>query len=251
MAIKKEKNFIENKENKIQLSKEGANELNKNQKVNAENINQILDKHFMKLELIKFNLFGEDFENYGNIVLNGQTYYPYKLNLDYLANQSNDIAERDSNVNLDIIKSLQKAEKIENNKEYMKKNRNIGETNKRFVNTNYKKMFKNKSCENIKSKNIKLPKIKNNIKVTRTNLKYFLERNYFEPNTIENKNNFIMKKKIFLDRYKNAQIITNKLNNLESNIKNIEKGIINDYKINEVKIPQFKYRYKYLESKFN
>ena len=149
MALRKEKNIIESKENKIQSSKEAINELNKNQKVNAENINLILDKHFMKLELIKFNLFGEDFENYGNIVLNGQTYYPYKLNLDYLANQSNDIAERDSNVNLDILKSLQKAEKIENNKEYMQKNRSIKETHKKFLNTHYKKMFKNKSCENI------------------------------------------------------------------------------------------------------
>jgi len=251
MALKKERIIIDNKENKIQSSKEGTNEFNQNQKVNAENINLILDKHFMKLELIKFNLFGEDFENYGNIVLNGQTYYPYKLNLDYLANQSNDIAERDSNVNLDILKSLQKAEKIENNKEYIQKNRVLKEANKKFLNSNYKRMFKNKSCQNIKSKNIKLPKIKSKINVTRTNIKYFLERDYFEPNTIENKNNFIMKKKIFLDRYRNAQIITNKLNNLESNIKNIEKGIISDYKINEVKIPQFKYRYKYLESKFN
>ena len=251
MALKKERNIIDNKENKIQSSKEGKNEFNQNQKVNAENINLILDKHFMKLELIKFNLFGEDFENYGNIVLNGQTYYPYKLNLDYLANQSNDIAERDSNVNLDILKSLQKAEKIENNKEYIQKNRVIKEANKKFLNPNYKRMFKNKSCQNINSKNIKLPKIKSKINVTRTNIKYFLERNYFEPNTIENKNNFIIKKKIFLDRYRNAQILANKLNNLELNIKNIEKGIINDYKINEVKIPQFKYRYKYLESKFN
>jgi len=152
---------------------------------------------------------------------------------------------------LDILKSLQKAEKIENNKEYIQKNRVIKEANKKFLNTNYKRMFKNKSCQNINSKNIKLPKIKSKINVTRTNIKYFLERNYFEPNTIENKNNFIMKKKIFLDRYRNAQILANKLNNLELNIKNIEKGIINDYKINEVKIPQFKYRYKYLESKFN
>ena len=148
MALKKERNIIDNKENKIQSSKEGKNEFNQNQKVNAENINLILDKHFMKLELIKFNLFGEDFENYGNIVLNGQTYYPYKLNLDYLANQSNDIAERDSNVNLDILKSLQKAEKIENNKEYIQKNRVIKEANKKFLNTNYKRMFKNKSCQN-------------------------------------------------------------------------------------------------------
>ena len=251
MALKKERIIIDNKENKIQSSKEGTNEFNQNQKVNAENINLILDKHFMKLELIKFNLFGEDFENYGNIVLNGQTYYPYKLNLDYLANQSNDIAERDSNVNLDILKSLQKAEKIENNKEYIQKNRVLKEANKKFLNSNYKRMFKNKSCQNINSKNIKLPKIKSKINVTRTNIKYFLERDYFEPNTIENKNNFIMKKKIFLDRYRNAQILANKLNNLELNIKNIEKGIISDYKINEVKIPQFKYRYKYLESKFN
>ena len=228
-VFKKGKNTLETKENKFQFSKEGINELNKNLKVNAENINLILDNHFMKLELIKFNLFGEDFENYGNIVLNGQTYYPYKLNLDYLANQSNDIAERDSNLNLDILKSLQKAEKREN--ENIQKSRAIKERNKKFLNTNYKKMFKNKSCENINSKNIKLPNIKNKINITRTNIKYFLERNYFEPNTIENKNNFIMKKKIFLDRHRNAQIITNKLKNLESNIKNIEKGIINDYKI--------------------
>lgn len=252
--IKNQKNNLINQKN---LFDEAMNEINKNkgQKniVNAENINRILDKHFMKLELIKFNMFGEDFENYGNIVVEGQTYYPHKLNLDYLVNQINDMAQEDSNVNLEILNSLKNAEKAKNNNEIMKRNTSMIEIPKKFgLNTNYKKIFKNRSCENMdpKGKTMKLPRIQNKLNITSTNFKFFLQRNCFETNTRQNRRNFLMKKNNFLKRYGEAKKITKKLNKLEHSMKNIENQIINDCKTNEEKIPQFRYRYKYLQSKF-
>ena len=256
MSLKKKKNFP--KDNKTTLFDEAMNEFSKNKSkknpITAENINLILDRHFMKLELIKFNLFGEDFENYGNLVINGQTYYPYKLNLDYLANQSKDIAQDDLNINMEILNSLKKAEipkmdlKKRKNKSIRGRSKNIG------LNTNYKKMFRNKSCENINSNKkgeFKLPKIKNRLNFTRNNMKYFLQQNFFETMTTKNKKYFEMKKNNFLKRHGEAQGIKRKLNILEKRMKNIDNEIINDCRINEIKIPQFQYRYKYLESKFN
>ena len=257
MSCKKRSTYLL-EQKKISLFDEAMNEFckNKNRKnpINAENINLILDRHFMKLELIKFNLFGEDFENYGNLVYNGQTYYPYKLNLDYLANQSKDIAQQDLNINMEILNSLKKAENSENRKKI--KNKSIRERNKKFGNTYIKKLFKNKSCKNINNKNanMKLPIIKNNLNnlnITRSNMRFFLQKNCFETLTSQNKRNFEMKKNNFLKRHREAQGHKRKLNNLENKIKNIDNKIINDCQVNESKIPQFQYRYKYLESKFN
>ena len=255
MSLKKKKKL---KDNKTTLFDEAMNEFSKNKTkknpITAENINLILDRHFMKLELIKFNLFGEDFENYGNLEINGQTYYPYKLNLDYLANQSKDIAQQDLNINMEILNSLKKAETskidIKNRKNKSKKEKSI----KIGFNTSYKKMFRNRSSENInssKKSEFKLPKIKNKFNYTRNNMKYFLQQNFFETLTSKNKKNFEMKKNNFLKRHDEAQGIKRKLNILEKTMKNIDKEIINDCRINEIKIPQFQYRYKYLESKFN
>lgn len=255
MQLKKKKNFFV--EQKASLFDEAMNEFSKNKNkknpINAENINQILDRHFMKLELIKFNLFGEDFENYGNLVINGQTYYPYKLNLDYLANQSKDIAQQDLNVNMEILNSLKKAENLKNNNTDKIRNKTKNEKTKKILSTNYKKMFKNKSCENIDTKNatMKLPKIKNKFNVTSTNMRLFLQRNYFQTMTSQNRKNFEMKKNNFLKRHGEAQGIKKKLNVLEKTIKNIDKEIVDAYLINEAKIPQFQFRYKYLQSKFN
>ena len=239
MSTKKKKN---NHENKTSLFDEAMNEFSKvkNRKnpINAENINLILDRHFMKLELIKFNLFGEDFENYGNIVINGQTYYPHKLNLDYLANQSKDIAQKDLNINMEILNSLKKAE-IPSNLE-QSRNKSIKKRAKKFgLNTQYKKMFKNKSCENINSNNNKNKK------------ESIIEKNFFETLTKENKKNYEMKRNNFLKRHWKTQGLKRKLKSLEKNSKIIDNEIINDCLINESKIPQFQYRYKYLESKFN
>lgn len=238
---------------KISLFDQAMNEFSKNKNkknpINAENINLILDRHFMKLELIKFNLFGEDFENYGNLVFNGQTYYPYKLNLDYLANQSKDIAQQDLNINMEILNSLKKAENPKNNENSIKGKKERAK--KIGLNTNYKKMFRNNSCRDIKNSDIKLPKIQKSFNITRNNAKFFLQRNCFETLTSQNKKNFKMKKHNFLKRHWEAQGLKKQLNKLQNSIKNIDNKIINDCKINESKIPQFQYRYKYLESKFN
>ena len=255
MSLKKRCEYIL-EQKKISLFDQAMNEFSKNKNrknpINAENINLILDRHFMKLELIKFNLFGEDFENYGNIVFNGQTYYPYKLNLDYLANQSKNIAQEDLNINMEILNSLKKAENPKNSKSKSKR-KGKKETQKIGINTNYKNMFRNRSCEHIygKNKNIKLPKIKNSFNITRSNVKFFLQKDCFETLTSQNKKNFEMKKHNFLKRHWEAQGLKRRLNNLENTIKNIDNEIKNECQVNESKIPQFQYRYKYLESKFN
>ena len=125
----------------------------------AENINLILDRHFLTLELIKFNLFGEDFENYGNIELNGQTYYPYKLNLDYLAKQQNEDIKYDYNIDVDILNSLKKADDIN---ELNLKNL----TNRKSITTSeYNKLVKNKSMEDIRTNKKDKKKINDKIKL--------------------------------------------------------------------------------------
>ena len=256
MTSKKRSEYIL-EQKKISLFDQAMNEFSKNKNkknpINAENINLILDRHFMKLELIKFNLFGEDFENYGNLVFNGQTYYPYKLNLDYLTSQSKNIAQEDLNINMEILNSLKKAENPKNKKNNSKRKSLKERTKKIGLNTNYKKMFRNRSCEDIycKNKNTKLPKINNNFNITRSNIKFFLQRNCFETLTSQNKKNFEMKKNNFLKRHWEAQGLKRRLNKLENTIKNIDNEIKNDCQVNESKIPQFQYRYKYLESKFN
>jgi hypothetical protein len=259
MQTKKKKNYFV--EQKYTLFDEAMNEFSKNKNkknpINAENINQILDRHFMKLDLIKFNLFGEDFENYGNLVINGQTYYPCKLNLDYLANQSKDIAQEDLNVNMEILDSLKKAEipKLDNNRNCssMKNRKTTSEKSKLLYRNIPKIILKNKSCENIESKNgiIKLPKLKKKNNIRSPNKKFFLQNNFYQTMTSQNRKNFINKRKYFIKRHGDAQGLKKKLDVIERSIKNIDKEIVNNGLINEEKIPQFQYRYKYLESKFN
>ena len=119
----------------------------KNGGMTAENINQILDRYFLALELIKFHLFGEDFENYGNLEINGQTYYPNKLDLDYLAQQESDEAKRDLDIDVDILNSLKKADDI--TKINIRNISKINSTKNNITTSKYKKMFKSKSMENI------------------------------------------------------------------------------------------------------
>ena len=113
MSLKKKRILPKRKANYFYQRLRSVDEIcSKKNQITAENINLILDRHFLTLELIKFNLFGEDFENYGNIVINGETYYPYKLNLDYLAKQQSDEIKRDLNIDVDILNSLKKADEI-------------------------------------------------------------------------------------------------------------------------------------------
>ena len=232
----------------------------KKNQLTAENINLILDRHFLTLELIKFNLFGEDFENYGNIVINGETYYPYKLNLDYLAKQQSDDVKLDLHIDVDILNSLKKAD------DASKVNlRNFSRNSiKRMTTSRYSKMLiKNNSMENIKvdkyrnlmGKDLPLPKIKKfnphkKIDFASNYMKLILLKNFPEPLSSINSKDFVMRKNSYLKRHGKAIQLKRKLNILESKYKNIESEIKNNELINKEKTPQFQFRYKYVESKF-
>lgn len=255
MQLKKKKNYY--LEQKSTLFDEAMNEFSKNKNkknpINAENINQILDRHFMKLDLIKFNLFGEDFENYGNLEINGQTYYPCKLNLDYLANQSKDIAQQDLNANMEILNSLKKAEipNTENRNGCMNNTSSKNGKTKYILRNKGSKLHKNKSCENIdfRNGNIKLPKIKK--KSNEANMQFLMKSNFYQTINNQSMKNFVLRRRNIIKRKGDAKKIKKKLDKIERSVKNIDKEIINNGLMNEEKIPQFRYRYKYLESKFN
>ena len=237
----------------------------KKNQMTAENINLILDRHFLTLELIKFNLFGEDFENYGNIEINGQTYYPYKLNLDYLAKQESDNMKLDRNIDVDILNSLKKADDInELNLKNLSKRKSISTTK-------YSKMLKNKSMEDIglsknkqesnKNNKLKLPSIFNYNYTNKINhhgklnladnyMKLILLKNMRQPIDSLNSKEFIMRKTSYLKRHRGANKINKKLNVLANKYKTIDNEIKNDILINKEKTPQFQYRYRYVESKF-
>ena len=231
----------------------------KKTRLTAENINLILDQHFLTLELIKFNLFGEDFENYGNIEINGETYYPYKLNLDYLAKQQSDEIKQDLNIDVDILNSLKKADEI-NLLNLRKLSLN---SIKNITTARYSKMLRRKSVEDIKTKkfdglmtkDLSLPKIKNvnqhhKINFANNYMKLILLKNFPEPISSINAKDFILTKNSYMKRHGGATKLKEKLNILENKYKNIENGIKNDLFINKEKAPQLKFRYKYVESKF-
>ena len=232
----------------------------KKHQMTAEEINFILDRHFLTLELMKYNLFGEDFENYGNIELNGQTYYPYKLNLDYLVNQQNDDIKYDYDIDFDLLNSLKKADdanKINLRKMSIKRQMTL---------TKYKNLIKNKSMENIRNDNkaknsnkLELPDLFNHnnyhnhhakIKLANNYMKAILLKNFPEPLNSLNRKDFIMTKTSYLNRHGKAFNLNKKLEYLENKVKSIDNKIKNDIIINKEKTPQFKFRYRYVESKF-
>ena len=234
--------------------------LDKKSKLTAENINLILEHHFLTLELLKFNLFGEDFENYGNIVINGETYYPHKLSLDYLAKQETDEI-KNLNIDFDILNSLKKADDI-NILNSRKLPINIF---KNFATSKHNKISRNKSMTNIKTnkysnlmhKDLSLPKIKikninhhMKLNLASNYTKVILLKNFPEPISSINSKNFLLTKNSYMKRYGEANKLKEKLNFLENRYKNIETGIKNDLLINKEKTPQLQFRYKYVESKF-
>lgn len=56
-----------------------------------ESIYQLFDYYYLQLDLTKYKLFGEDFDNYGNIIIRGKEFSPYKMNLDCLEKHLSDV----------------------------------------------------------------------------------------------------------------------------------------------------------------
>ena len=228
-------------------------------RMTAEDINLILEKHFTTLELIKFNLFGEDFENYGKIEINGQIYYPYKLSLDYLAKQQSDDAKLDFNINVDILNSLKKADDI-NKINLINFKRS---SQKKMTTSRHNQMLRNKSMEDIKinkfnkpvNNNKVLPKKSYHNPHAKLNfvdnyMKYILLKKFNDPISNLNNKDVLLRKTSYLKRHNQWRKLNNKLNLLENKFKNIDNQIKNDMIINKDKNPQFQFRYKYVESKF-
>ena len=263
MSSKKKKKNIRLKTKMLLFHKptQSINQLrhSKNQ-ITAENINSILDRHFSTLELIKFNLFGEDFENYGNIVINGETYYPYKLNLDYLAKQQSDEIKSELDIDVDILNSLKKADDMSNInfKKITSNNFNKRKLSKNLSAENIITFGANKNKKEINDNKLKLPNIyKFNFKFHRPKLnfasdymKLILLKNLQTPIDILNSKEFILRKNSYLKRHVGASKLNKKLDKLEIKYKAIDNEINNDLLMNKEKVPQFQFRYRYVESKF-
>ena len=56
----------------------------------SESMYNLFDSYFLQLDLLKYKLFGEDFENYGDLVIKGVHHSPRKINLDFLVNHLTD-----------------------------------------------------------------------------------------------------------------------------------------------------------------
>jgi len=56
----------------------------------SEAMYNLFDSYFLQLDLLKYKLFGDDFENYGDIIIKGQHHSPRKINLDFLVNHLTD-----------------------------------------------------------------------------------------------------------------------------------------------------------------
>ena len=52
----------------------------------SESIYDLFDSYSLQLDLLKYKLFGDDLENYGDIVIKGEHHSPTKINLDFLVN---------------------------------------------------------------------------------------------------------------------------------------------------------------------
>ena len=50
----------------------------------SESIFELFSQYYLQLDLLKYKLFGEDFENYGQIMIRGEPHSPTKINLDIL-----------------------------------------------------------------------------------------------------------------------------------------------------------------------
>ena len=50
----------------------------------TESIYELFDNYYLQLDLIKYKLFGEIPENYGDLIINGVNYSPPKINIDFL-----------------------------------------------------------------------------------------------------------------------------------------------------------------------
>ena len=81
-------------------------------------------------------------------------------------------------------------------------------------------------------------------------MKLILLKNLQTPIDILNSKEFILRKNSYLKRHVGASKLNKKLDNLNKKYKAIDNEINNDLLMNKEKVPQFQFRYRYVESKF-
>ena len=202
--------------------------------INVDNVNYALEKQFHKFELLRFNLFGENFDNYGDVILHGITYKAKKIKINY--------KKKNSKTNFSTLFDNDQNNMTKKKYHLIKSNSFKNELKEKF-----KKIIKTAT---LKSKNDSLPKLNNIFKVSDANMKNFLEMDQFQPKTFKNMHNFIQTRNEFLKRHDEAETISQKINKIRSKSTKVKDEINNVNSLDEDKKLQFKYRYIYVRSKF-
>ena len=57
----------------------------------TESIYELFDNYYLQLDLIKYKLFGEDVENFGDLIIHRKHYSPFKINIDFLGKNLKDL----------------------------------------------------------------------------------------------------------------------------------------------------------------
>lgn len=214
--------------------------------IKENSMNDVLHKHFSKYDLIQLDLFGEDIDNYGNIILNGISYHPTKIKLNYIKNRIIQEEKSENNFNKDDIINYEydddsKFEFINSsNRKLGKKNDNKPKINLPLLN---KRKNQNKSMENIHNKKLYNINYNNfqqnkNINLNLTNKKKL------KINSINSSKNDINED---LD-YKNNSLNKNEFNNIEKDT--IKKTIKNKNNKNNILFNK-KNKFPILNNKIN
>ena len=174
-----------------------------------KSLDQKVNDYFSRFYFIKLDELGEDHENYGNIVLNGESHAPIKINLNY-------IMERAKEKELQKIRHNNKDkffEKININDNYSEFDFNQGK-NKLIRNFRYSKLKlplihgknKNKSMENLPLMDLNQEK-----PIDILNKKDDLDNSFFSEE-IKNNNTFAnIKLLILINKKKNILYKYNRL----------------------------------------
>ena len=83
---------MENKINSVNISKtkneiiqdKHKNSAKKDSVFEIKTLDQKVNDYFSRFYFVKLDELGEDHENYGNIVINGESHAPKKINLNYI-----------------------------------------------------------------------------------------------------------------------------------------------------------------------
>jgi hypothetical protein len=154
----------------------------------SNSVYQQIHDHFIKYDLLQLNEFGEDIENYGNLIIKGINYPPKRINMDFILKKMKEEDKAQNNLNLRHNQSIEnikvhslstsnRKSKImkkrqlfnpgpEDKLPYLELKRNQNKSNQNLNINKFKKISKNiknnEKLERSNSNNIYITKINNN-----------------------------------------------------------------------------------------